>query len=286
MSTERLVGYIGDIHGNEGSLLPMDVVVSRGREYLRYAAAGGQPAPLSKADLHYVTTTPADLGRRWTQGQIVWFAGRNLVARSSANAVLNGFSASWTTTPQGHRLRAGTIDELRRWRDSTAAQLSVVLRRYLFDHMEKSMGDARAVFDLYLAIENPNAKRRLLNSALYFYEEHDKESYDFATARAVRSGAYLSAEAFLTEVTALRDWLKDARLASIQSHTASQTSSLPVGQKTLRAQLKYLKAISEFGPGHLVALKAGHHLVPDDFVEFIRRQQLAASDFESSSSTP
>lgn len=213
MSEVALVGYVGDFNGNDDHLVAMDAVAVEAGQHFRYPASGGRRIEVDVDDLGYVHECAPELARRWAAGDVIWFAGRHLVTRSATDVVLRQFAATWTVTPQGHRVRTGSAEELRNWRDDHAHKLSVCLHRYLMDPMEQSIGQAQQTLDFYLAIENTAEPRRFLNTALFYHEQVDFESYNFERERAVRSGAFGTLAEFDDEFDTLKTFLRKDRLA-------------------------------------------------------------------------
>ncbi|WP_138985150.1 hypothetical protein [Gordonia otitidis] len=198
--------------GNEDNLVAMDAVAVSAGEHFRYPASGGPRIPISEAELEYVHRATDELTRRWTPGDIVWFAGKRLVALSDTDHVLRGFAATWAITRQGHRLKPGSAASLRVLRDGYAQDLSNYLRRCLMDPMERNVGQAERTLRFYLAIENTAARRRFMNTALYYHELYDTESYEFERESAVHSGAFGSAEEFDREFDRLVMLLRKDRI--------------------------------------------------------------------------
>ena len=213
MSEEVLLGYIGDIDGNDDNLVAMDAVTKEDGRYFRYPASGGERIEIDASDLDYVHEASPELTRRWAVGDVIWFAGRHLVTRSVTDVVLRPFAATWTLTTQGHRMRTGSASELRRWRDRNADQLSIQLCRYLMDPMEREVGQAQRTMELYLAIENTAEPRRFLHTALFYHEQYDYESYQFERERSVRSGAFADLAEFDKQFEDLVAFLRDDRLS-------------------------------------------------------------------------
>lgn len=263
MSEAVLIGYIGDIDGNDDNLVAMDAVTREGRQYFRYPASGGNRIEIGTSDLDYVHECSPELARRWDAGDVIWFAGRHLVARSVTDVVLRPFAATWSLTAQGHRMRTGSASELRRWRDHSAGQLSVHLCRYLMDPMEKEGGQAQRTLDLYLAIENTAVPRRFLNAALFYHEQFDYESYDFERERAVLSGAFKDVNEFDSEFNDLLTFLQKERLSDAHGQVFPQRVLVPNVDtiRVWRALLVNRKQGSEFG---LDPLHAGLRHVPVD----------------------
>jgi hypothetical protein len=222
VSEEVLLGYIGDIEGNDDNLVAMDAVTGEAGRYFRYPASGDDRIEIDASDLDYVHECSPELARRWVVGDVIWFAGRHLVARSVTDVVLRPFAATWTLTAQGHRMRTGSASELRRWRDHNAGQLSVYLCRYLMDPMEREVGQAQRTLDLYLATENTAEPRRFLNTALFYYEQFDYESYRFERERAVLSGAFTDLDEFDTQFEELLTFLRNDRLSVVNGQALHQ----------------------------------------------------------------
>jgi hypothetical protein len=246
VSEEVLLGYIGDVDGNDDNLVAMDAVAEEAGQYFRYPASGGNRIEVDASDLDYVHKCSPELARRWSVGDVIWFAGRHLVARSVTDVVLRPFAATWTLTAQGHRMRTGSAPELRRWRDHSAGQLSVCLCRYLMDSMEREVGQAERTLELYLAIENTAEPRRFLNTALFYHEQFDYESYQFERERAVRSGAFADADKFDTQFEEMLTFLRSDRLRDVNGQALHQKVLIPNGD-TMRVMKALMLARGKLG---------------------------------------
>ncbi len=192
------------------------------RGLFRYPASGGDRIAIDTSDLDFVHKCTPELAKRWAPGDVIWFAGRHLVARSITDVVLRRFAATWTLTAQGHRMRTGKASELRRWRDHNAGRLSAYLYRYLTEPMEREVGQAQTTLELYLAIENTAEPRRFLNTALFYHEQYDYEAYEFERERAVRSGAFANLEEFDTQFGELRTFVRSDRLLDVNGAVLPQ----------------------------------------------------------------
>lgn len=241
-----LLGYIGDIDGNDDNLVAMDAVAQDAGRYFRYPASGGERIEIDASELDYVHECTPELARRWDVGDVIWFAGRHLVARSVTDVVLRPFAATWTLTAQGHRMRTGSASELRRWRDHNAGQLSVYLYRYLMDPMEREVGQAQRTLELYLAIENTAEPRRFLNTALFYREQFDFESYQFERERAVLSGAFTDVDQFDSQFEEMIAFLRSDRLRDVDEQALHQRVLLG-NDATIRVLKVLMMASSKLG---------------------------------------
>lgn len=228
MTDERLFGFIGAIRGNEGNLVAMDAVSTSGEEYIRYPAGEGvQPRKLAARELDYVHRLDNAGAVRWRSGQAIWFAGRNLVARSTFNSEVRAFAGDWHATQQGHRIVGGTPAGLRRMRDNYAGKLSTIFRKYVLDAEEVQVGEARATWELLQSFDNLASPRRSLNAALFAKDvERSLDRFDSVRLRAVRSGAFGTVEEFDTELKRLREWMAEPPLSrNVRVHSTDVVTS-------------------------------------------------------------
>ncbi|WP_206495096.1 hypothetical protein [Microbacterium sp. KRD174] len=261
MTDERLFGFIGAIRGNESNLVAMDAVSAVGEDHIRYPAGENvPPRKLSTRELEYVHRLDYAGAVRWRSGQAIWFAGRNLVARSSANSEVRAFAVDWHATQQGHRLVGGTPAGLRRMRDNYAEKLSTLFRKYVLDSEEVQVGEARATWELLQAFDNIASRRRSLNAALFAKDvDRNMDRFDAVCLRAVRSGAFDTLEAFDAELARLRAWMADPPLSRnvrvpAMSASASEFQSDVLARLVLEASESWKRSISSVRLTDILAL--------------------------------
>lgn len=235
MTHALLVGFVGEIAGNELDLVSMDPVVEVDDKTLVMHSENWETSarPVAPEELAYVHLLPVDERVQIVEGEVVWAAGRNLVAQSASIAALSSLYrdlGTWKVYNRGVRWRTGTSRGLDEIKAKSALALEQHLHNCLFDRLEMTHGDLSPVFSLYLAMDSTKTLRRARNMGLYYQQTRNVAGYQRARERAVVGGLTRDVRTFDESVEALRDWLAEQRLSEAVGAGRSVAVGLPDGR--------------------------------------------------------
>lgn len=218
----KLVGFTGDTRGLEGrvaELAPVVVLSGESGEESGVLVASGlewRTSTLkvaSTGDDRFMSFTGSDI--EISEGSTVWVAGAKYVRmlRSVSGLSDEAFKlGAWQTLAGGFRWSVGSRRAFAELFESIAGRLAVSMHKALFDPLEKSVGEARTLFELLEASVTVPSAERALDRALYFHETRDRDGYEWIREESVVVDALFDGfDSFDQEFKDRREWLLEAR---------------------------------------------------------------------------
>jgi hypothetical protein len=227
----RLVGFVGDIVGNEGALVKMLPVFRHRRNWWvaqrdRWTIDDGARA-LHRRERESVQRLPMLSRSKVAEGDLVWLSGPELAEACAATAALGEFGkefTSWSQFRRGFAFRTGTPESFLGLANALYNRSKKALIGALFDRQvrwteSRALEDCFAVFSACRYYDDD--ADCLATCALYFDATRDVDRYQLARLAAVEDGAFPDDGAF------------DERVAQIKltcsEGVSEQTARAPAG---------------------------------------------------------
>lgn len=271
----KMVGFTGETRGAEARVAEFAPVVvlggDAGEESGVYVATG---LDWSVSTLRQAASGDEDFmsfnrpAAAVPEGATLWLAGGQYVRmlRSVSELSEEAFKlGAWQTLAGGFRWSTGSRRAFRELFDSIASQVAVSMHRALFDPLEKSLGFAGTLFQLLEASIVTPSSERALDRALYFYENRDRESFEWVREESVVvDGLFTDLSAFDEQFAERRSWLLDARW--------SEGGHVPWAQPRNRAALhlraedaglsKWIRGVNRVGSNAVRLTDGARHFEP------------------------
>lgn len=233
----QLAGFAAEIAGNEDHLVLAEPILSIHNEFFVVRSSDWNIEKLPEYEHKFVTWLGTERLERIREGDLVWVAGRAFSAGLSSSSFLRKYAlqiSAWQIARKGIRWTTGSTRHFAELHLGISSQMEKAMSAYLFDPLEKSLGEADDMCKIYRDLDVPESSDRFVWLGIFFHEINRAHRDFRVTARlAVRSGFFASDEDFEGAVAKRLKWLKEARLsethlipAHATTHSFSEEGSL------------------------------------------------------------